>query len=546
MSAFSILERQSALQRAAERVVDVVIVGAGITGTGVAREAALAGYDVLLVDKGDLASGTSSRSSKLIHGGVRYLEQGDVALVREAARERAVLRTIAPHLARPVRMLIPTASRRGRLKLAAGLWTFDRLAGGANEEPHEILDESDVLGAEKGLRRDRVSGGVAFTEYVTDDARLTLETAKSAAAAGASVATYAEVAAVENNGSGLRVVVEDHLGRAQLVVRTKSLVNAAGPWFDRVRGLHESGVPPLLQLTRGIHLVFRRDRLPVTHLVVLRAPDGRSVFIVPRGDYAYVGTTDTMYDGVPDEPGVSNDDACYLLESMHAALEDPPRADDVVGTWSGVRPLLAQSGKSASEISRRDEIRVGPGPIVSIAGGKLTTYRRMAERVIARLADILGQPPAVKVDSALLPLAGGDLSEQRRARNEAPRLGDALLEQRLWETYGIEAAGIVQRIHDESSSAEPVGGIAHLTVAELEHAVDRELVATLDDLLRRRSGVAMFDIEAAVAAAPAVARRLGARLGWSSAREREEVECSSRDRIAELATVKSSAARAAG
>jgi glycerol-3-phosphate dehydrogenase len=543
MQAFSLATRQRALERAASDVLDLIVVGAGITGAGVAREAALAGYSVLLLDKGDFASGTSSRSSKLIHGGLRYLAQGDVALVKEAARERGVLRRIAPHLTRPTRMLIPVGSRSAKLKMAAGLWTFDRLAGEANPEPHQVLDRGDVVALEGGLRRDHLAGGVAYTEFITDDARLTLATVRSAASAGALVASYAEVRSVELAGGGVQVTVVDALGEGQLVVRARCLVNAAGPWFDRVRGLCEDGAPDLIQLTRGIHLVFHRARLPVTSSVVLRAPDGRSTFIVPRGRYSYVGTTDTMYAGAPEEPGVSEDDASYLLECLRSTFADPPSASEVIGTWAGVRPLLRQEGKSPSEISRRDEIRVGPGPVVAIAGGKLTTYRRMAERVIEKATEVIGRAPSTKTDSSAVPLITGTVEDQQRARGSVARLDDPEIDERLWTTYGADARSIAERAGSDARAAERVGGVADLTVAEVDFAVEHEMAATLDDLLRRRCSVGQFDIDAAVAAAPAAARLLGDRLGWSEQRANEEARRFGESRLAELVTVRSLAAK---
>jgi glycerol-3-phosphate dehydrogenase len=542
---FSLNSRHGALEHASGSPVDVVVVGAGITGAGVAREAALRGYGVLLLDKSDFASGTSGRSSKLVHGGIRYLAQGDIGLVKEAARERAVLRRIAPHLVRPVRMLIPVGSRRAKMKMAAGLWTFDRLAGDANAAPHQVLDRDAVRQVESGLRRDHLAGGLAYTEFVTDDARLTLATAKSAARAGAFVANHAEVTGVERNALGLRLTVEDRLADEQLVVNARCLVNAAGPWFDRVRGIYDNGASPLLQLTRGIHLVFRHARLPIGGSVVLRASDGRSTFAVPRGEYVYVGTTDTMYEGAPEEPGISTTDVSYLLESLAATFVDAPTAADVVGAWSGVRPLLREEGKNASEISRRDEIRVGPGPVVAIAGGKLTTYRRMAERVVDRVAEIVGASPHTAGASATLPLVGGDMEGQRRARESSPRLNDAALEERVWGTHGSEASSIVRTMVSDPGSMSRVGDLDELTVAELQFAIEQEMTATLDDLLRRRTRVGLFDIRRACAAAAMAADALGARLGWSAAQVAAESGRFVNDRSAELAAVTMVAERGA-
>jgi len=288
--------------------------------------------------------------------------------------------------------------------------------------------------------------------------------------------------------------------------------------------------------------VFRRARLPIEHAVVLRAPDGRSTFVVPRDEYAYVGTTDTMYTGETEEPGVSTDDASYLHESLRATFADAPGPSDVIGTWAGVRPLLRQDGKTASEISRRDEVRVGPGPIVSIAGGKLTTYRRMAERVLDRVAALIGGGP--EVDSSEIALVGGDTDTQRRARNDTTPCQDSALNERLWSTYGALARGLVERIRENSEAAACVGALS-LTRAEVEFAIEHEMATCLDDMLRRRSCVGLFDIQAAVNAAPDVAKEIGARLGWSAERINDEVRRFAVQRTAELETVRSSAIRGA-
>ncbi len=520
--------RRGFLARAAEGVVDVVVIGGGITGAGVAREAALRDLSCLLVERADFAFGTSSRSSKLIHGGVRYLAQGDLALVKEAARERAVLRHLAPHLAEPTTMMVPVSSVAGRLKMQAGLWTFEKLAGERAGEKHTTMDRDETLAAEPGLRREHLAGSVCFTEYATDDARLVMETVKTAAAAGAMVANRAEVVGLVEDGDGIKVTVRDLLGGEDFEVRARAVVNAAGPWFDEVRGLQRGAAEGtdagMLQLTRGIHLVFRRQDLPASHSVVLRSPDGRSTFVVPHEDIVYVGTTDTMYTGDAAEPGVSAEDTRYLLDSLAATFENPPAASKIIGTWSGVRPLLAQAGKKPSEISRRDEILVGPGPVVAVAGGKLTTYRRMAERVIGRVCEMLGKPADPLAASHEQPFASGGAEEQARARAEAVGSGDAKLDARLWKTYGLGALEVLARLAEDASARERVGGCETLTRAEVAYAVEREMALGIDDVLRRRCRVAMYDGEAAIAAADDVAAILGERFGWGDDQRRQEIE----------------------
>jgi glycerol-3-phosphate dehydrogenase len=537
---FSGVERQDWLEKSAESVADVLVVGGGITGAGVAREAALRGLSAVLVERGDFASGTSSRSSKLIHGGIRYLAQGDIALVREAARERSILRSIAPHLARPIGMLMPAPSKASRVKLNAGLWTFARIAGGGEHADYRALDSRSTREAEPQLRADCIRGGsVVFTEYATNDARLTLETLKSAASAGARVANYVEVESLRIDGTQVRATVTDRLRSSSFEIRAKVLVNAAGPWFDKVHALVDAASKTAMQLTRGIHLVVPRSVLPASHIVVLRAPDGRSTFVVPTDDFIYIGTTDTHYQGDAAEPGVSSEDARYLLDSVAGTFANAPSASDVVGAWAGVRPLLRQEGKKPSEISRRDEIRIGPGPVVSIAGGKLTTYRKMAERVVEAVVETLGgragAPPGA---SAERPLTGGSAEEQATARTTSKRTGDSRLDARLWGTYGLAASDIVGAVSADARKSDRVGGLEELTVAELEHAIDREMALCLDDVLRRRSRVGMFQIERACAAASDVAAAMASRLGWSAERAAAESERFTVARRAELAVVR--------
>lgn len=537
MRSFSAVARLNWLEAAAEGVLDVLIVGGGITGAGVARELALRGLSCLVVDRGDFASGTSSRSSKLIHGGLRYLAQGDIALVREAARERAVLHSLAPHLARAVPMMIPTGSRAARMKMQAGLWSFDKLAG-EKAGGYDVLDPDQTLAAEPGLRSQRLGGSVVFHEYLTDDARLVLETLRSAVEAGATAANYAEVTALTSDPVGLRATIEDRNGAQSLQVRARVVVNASGPWFDEVRGMADSAATPMTQLTRGVHLVVPASTLPLSHIVVLRSPDGRSTFVVPRGEVAYIGTTDSHYQGDPREPGVSVEDANYLLESVRATFEQAPGPADIIGCWSGVRPLLGQPGKAPSEISRRDEIVVGPGPVVGVAGGKLTTYRRMAERVAEKVFETLGRSADGVVDSATQPLVGGSANDQAKARAKDRSQVDDRLRERLWSQYGVCAAPILDSMQADPDSEHSVGGLKDYTAAEVAYAVEYEMALGVDDLLRRRCRAAMFNGPAAVAAASDASSLLSSRLGWSEERRQSEATGFEDFVAGELATVR--------
>ncbi|MEO8812070.1 MAG: glycerol-3-phosphate dehydrogenase/oxidase, partial [Caulobacteraceae bacterium] len=378
---------------------DLAVIGGGITGAGVARDAAMRGLTVALVEARDFASGTSSRSSKMIHGGLRYLAQGDLALVREAASERKIVQAIAPHLARETPFVIPAKNAGAIAKLRAGLWTFEKLGGVPRSRRHEVWSAAQLREREPAIAADDLAGAVVYPEYLTDDARLTLANIRSAAKHGAVVVNYAEaMRIVVESGRAVAIDVAGTLPgggerRAHLVAR--SIVNAAGPWVDVVRALESAQAPPRLSLTRGVHLVVPHARLPVNRTVILPAADRRSIFAVPRGEVMYLGTTDTFYPRAEAWPPVTAADVAYLLSAAAARFCSPPLTPaDIVSAWSGVRPLVAQAGKSPSDISRHDELWTGPAGVLSIAGGKLTAYRRMAERVVDHVETALGRAHA--------------------------------------------------------------------------------------------------------------------------------------------------------
>ncbi|HLK12782.1 MAG TPA: glycerol-3-phosphate dehydrogenase/oxidase [Candidatus Binatia bacterium] len=528
--------RAAALAALPAADLDLLVVGGGITGAGVARDAALRGLRTALLERVDFAAGTSSRSSKLIHGGVRYLEQGDVALVREAAAERQVLRRIAPHLAEPRLMVLPTYRRATHAKLGIGLWTFEKIATVAPDERHRMWDRAATLREEPLLAPAGLHGAAAFVEYLTDDARLVLATVRAAHEAGALVANYAEVVAIEA-GRPSAVTARDALSGATLRARARAVVNAAGPWVDTVRGLAGAGGGRRLRLTKGIHVVVSHARLPIRHVVVMQARDRRSVFAVPRDGVTYLGTTDTDYGAPTLYPAVTADDADYLLEAANRTFSGPPlgRAD-VLGAWAGLRPLLHEEGKRPSEISRKDEIMVDAASgLVSIAGGKLTTYRTMAERVVdlvCRRLGASGKPGR----TAALPLPGGERAPGelpalvRRVAEALPRLGPGAAE-RLVRLHGTGAEAICARAAADRDAGAPLPGLPDVPRAEVEHVLETEMALTLTDVLERRTRALLFAPGQGLEAAETVAALMARRLGWDAARAAAEV-----DRYRRLAT----------
>jgi len=544
MPGFEPRTRTHALTRLADTVLDVLVVGGGITGAGVAREAALRDLTVGLVEARDFASGTSSRSSKLIHGGIRYLAQGEVGLVREAARERTILRQIAPHLTTQVPMLLPVYGRTsaGVYKLRVGLTLFDKLAAVPPDERHRVLSRNDALAAEPLLAPERLQGAAVYPEYVTDDARLVLDTLKSAHHAGAAIVNYVRVSAL-GESDGLRTVdVRDETNGDTFTIRAKVVVNAGGPWVDQLGRLEATAAPLRLHLSKGIHIVLRADALPIHHCVVLPTVDGRSAFIVPRGRHLYIGTTDTSYEGTLDEPPVTAEDVEYLLAALRRTLPTPPLGeDDVVGTWAGVRPLVHEEGKSPSEISRKDEIYVSERGLVTIAGGKLTTYRRMAERVLETCAPQLGRR-FLRSTSGTIPLAGGDLGGAADLTSwaAATRVRSALegvpadTAQRLIAVHGSDALEVIACAIGPAD-LKPLADRVPLTRAEVRHAVRKEMAATLTDVLERRARIALFETNAAREVAPVVAELMARELGWKAERVATELESFARQCESRLA-----------
>ncbi|HEX9279052.1 MAG TPA: glycerol-3-phosphate dehydrogenase/oxidase, partial [Gemmatimonadales bacterium] len=451
---FSFQTRAAALDAMAAEPMDVLIIGGGITGAGIARDAALRGVRVALVDKSDVAGGTSSRSSRLIHGGLRYLEHGDLRLVFEASRERRILLRIAPHLVRPLPFLFP-AYRGARVppwKLRAGLWLYDLLAAFRNVHAHRWLGAKRVRAVEPGLRDKDLAGAGLYYDAQTDDARLALATLRSAAAAGALIASYTEVLALAKpDGRVAGASVRDVLTGRRLELRARVVVNATGPWVDAVRHLDEPAAAPLLRLSKGAHVAVPRARIGNTHAVTLTSPlDGRVMFVLPWGDVSYIGTTETEEPVTPERARATGDDAVYLLRSANAFF---PRArlapHDVVSTWAGLRPLLAPDrSRSAGAVSREHRIVESASGLISIAGGKLTTYRVMGrdvmDRVATRLRKLDGRRPARAPATDELPLPGGETADLDVLVSSAVARGiGESTAQHLVASYGTESAAVL-------------------------------------------------------------------------------------------------------
>jgi len=534
---FSHQTRAAALASMAAEPVDVLVIGGGITGAGIARDAALRGFRVALVEKGDFGSGTSSHSSRLIHGGIRYLEQRNFRLVFEASRERRVLLRIAPHLVRPLPFVFPVyrGSRVPGWKLRAGMWLYDLLAAFRNVKSHRWLSPKQVRRAEPALKDRGLTGAALYWDAQTDDARLVLATARSAARAGALIANYAEVTSLLTPDGRVRgAAVRDVLSGETRTVRALVVVNAGGPWVDALRRMDDPAAPPLLRPTKGAHVAVPRRRIGNERAITLFSPiDGRVMFVLPWGELSYIGTTDTDADASPDAVRVTAADVTYLLRSANAAFPEAHLSpNDVVSVWVGLRPLLGPEGGTSttapSQISREHRVVESAQGLISIAGGKLTTYRVMArdvvDRVAARLHELDGRPVAPRPPTDRLPLPGGEAAELDVLRETARARGvsDATA-RHLVASYGSEMAAVLNLVDRDRSLGEPVALGRPEIWAEVAHAVEREMALRVQDVLVRRLHLFYeFEQHGTAVAAP-VAQRMKKLLGWDEIREAEEL-----------------------
>jgi glycerol-3-phosphate dehydrogenase len=517
-------DRAAALHRLATETFDVLVVGGGITGAGVALDAAARGLRTALVERDDLASGTSSRSSKLVHGGLRYLQQRELGLVRECLAERQRLLDNAPHLVRPLDFVIPLLGAGGVVAravargYATALWAYDLSGGLRIGRRHRRLSAGQVLAALPAVRPELVASGFSYADAFADDARLTLTVARTAMDHGAVVANHTPVAALRKDGAGR---VAGAVLASGTEVRAAVVVNAGGVWAEQVAALDSTGAGPRLRPAKGVHVVVDRSRLPCHSAAVLPAPDRRSIFVVPWGERVYLGTTDTAHDGDLDDPQCTPPDVAYLLEAANGALAERLDETDVVGTWAGLRPLLDGSRTSrTADLSRRHRVTTSPGGMVTVTGGKLTTYRRMAAETVDEVVRLLGRGPAVSPTRSLALHGAG------AGPGSAPAGADGLdpaATAHLWSRHGTEAGAVAGLVAADPELGQPlVAGLPYLR-AEALHAVRAEMALTLDDVLSRRTRARILGRDASVAAAPGVARLIGPELGWSAADQAREV-----------------------
>jgi glycerol-3-phosphate dehydrogenase len=486
------------------------------------------GLRVALIDRGDFAGATSSRSSKLIHGGLRYLPHGEIALVRTALAERERLRyRTAPHLVRAQRFLFPVYRDRGpgRLALGAGLWLYDFFARTPREERHQRLNRNAAIDAQPLLNSDNLLGGMLYYDAVADDARLTIENVLDAAYHGGAVANYVELTGFSRVGGRIAAAdVRDRIGGTGFELRSRLFVNAAGPWVDDVRRLDNSDVAPLVRLTKGVHLVISRERIPVSEALVLSDAHGRIIFVIPHGDIVLIGTTDTDFNSDRHRVAVEAEEVDYLLETVSRSLRCARlNAADVAANFAGLRALIAARGASApSSVSREEVISRSPSGLISIAGGKLTTHRHIAERVMDLAAGVLGlsnsRSPTIDTPLPGARPADLDINDGAEALNAFPaEIRDAMVSR-----YGTRAV-IPARLASESPElARRLAPRCPVLRAEVIYTLGYEMATSVSDFVVRRTALSWRHPSAVRPAAAAASRLMAAMLGWDSARERGE------------------------
>ncbi|WP_010179228.1 glycerol kinase GlpK [Aquimarina agarilytica] len=532
---FSVLDRSRQLKQAEHTKYDLVIIGGGVTGAGIALDAASRGMKVCLIEKNDFASGTSNKSTKLIHGGLRYLKQMEIGLVKESGSERAIVHKLAPHLVVPEKMLLPLieGGTYGKMMTAIGLKVYDFLANVEDIDKRKMLSAEETSQKEPLLNANILTGGGYYAEYRTDDARLTVELLKKASYYGASSINYCEMTSFDYDDEGKIKSVEcfDYNSKEAFKIKAHNYVSAAGPWVDLLREKDHSMNNKHLHLTKGVHIVFSREKFPLTQSIYFDVPDGRMIFAIPRGRAVYVGTTDTNYNASLNRVVATLDDANYLLDATNNMFPNVNLVlEDIESNWAGLRPLIHEDGKDPSELSRKDEIFQSQTGLISIAGGKLTGYRRMAQRVIdtvlktmsAKKQESFTKSFTKKISLTSAPLKDTDEVEKyteeisiklKELGNQDPYYGWYLS-----TNYGKQSDIIINKINYFLNDAIE----ERLIRAEVWYGVHFEMINSLADFFVRRTGRLYFDIDSVRQFRSIVQEDLVKYLGWNIKRVEEE------------------------
>jgi glycerol-3-phosphate dehydrogenase len=530
---FSVESRAEILTHSSEKVWDILVVGGGISGAGAAMAAARRGYKTILLEKGDFASGTSSRSSKMIHGGLRYLQQMNISLVRESLSEREILLQIAPHQVYPQEYVYPVYeySKNNKFEIKIGLIGYDLLAGSRQIGHHRMLSPARLAKLEPEINQKEMTGAFIYYDCLVDDGRLTLAALQSAASMGAAIANYTEIKSCVINDGYVKVEVEDIISGKTFPIKSRMLINATGPWTDRMRHKLQKS-DKLLRPTKGIHIVFKKERLPLTRSVVLFSEDGRMIFSVPKGKYTYIGTTDTDYKGDPDQVFASEADIDYLLAAANLAFDKAKLGrKDIISTWAGLRPLIGGEEGDPSDISRDFEIIQDHPRFLTVAGGKLTTFRLMGEKTIDRaeksLPLELRRSEGDHSHPESLPLFGGNIKDILSYKEIYGELYGELWGlsketiHRLISLYGTQFP-LLARYGE--ANLQPLSSASDILKAEIHYLVDYEMAVTLEDLMWRRLSLLIFDDQNGLHLVNAIADKMAAILNWSEPEKKSQLK----------------------
>lgn len=511
MKEFSNKTRTDNLQAMQDHVLDLLVIGGGITGSGIALDAQTRNIQTGLIEMRDFASGTSSRSTKLVHGGLRYLKQAAIKEVHEVGSERAIVYNNAPQVTTPLKMMLPFYDEGtfGPVSTAIGLDVYDRLAEVKHSERKYMLNAHDTLEREPYLKGENLKGAGVYVEYRTDDARLTLEVLKKANEMGALIANYTKATGLlyDDDHKVCGVTYTNLLDNSIGEIHAKKVVNACGPWVDEIRQLDDSNKGKHLHLTKGVHLVIDHEKFPISNSVYFDTPfhDGRMMFAIPREGKTYIGTTDTTWTNDPQEPDITATDVTYILSAANQMFDLPQylTPEDVESGWSGVRPLIQEEGKSPSEISRKDEIFQSDSDLLSIAGGKLIGYRKMAEKIVDRVAQQLSIDSDYEFVPAItesLTLSGGDVGGDRgwmeffdNTVHEGIINHDLDREdaEKLVQRYGSNVEAVFSLLPETKTKAR----LPRIDWAMLNYGLEAEMVEHPIDYLLRRSSQMLFDIK---------------------------------------------------
>lgn len=527
---FSVLSRKQIQDNLQRQELDLLVIGGGITGAGVLLDARVRGLEAGLVEMQDFAAGTSNRSTKLVHGGLRYLKQFEVGLVAEVGKERAIVYENGPHITTPVWMLLPIieGGTYGKLASSFGIFVYDLLAGVKRSERRKMLNYDETLAREPLLRRDRLKGSGYYVEYRTDDARLTLEIMKEAVHRGATAVNYTKAETLlYENGQVVGARVRDFVTADVYELRAKKVVNATGPWVDELREQDGSKKGKMLHLTKGVHVVVDGERFPLRNSVYFDVPDGRMVFAIPREGKTYIGTTDTNYQSELMYPRMTTSDRDYLIECANFMFPSVElTADDIESSWAGIRPLIHEEGKDPSEISRKDEVFESDSGLLTIAGGKLTGYRKMADKVVTMVTTALSNKDANRhfpgCSTEHVAYSGGNFGGSKNLESflsdktaRGVELGLSMeTSRKLAYRYGsnIDTLFDVMETQPEEASRS---NLPLEVFAQIVYGMRSEMVVTPSDFFIRRTGSLYFDIDWVRRFKDDVVQYMADDLGWT-------------------------------